>query len=220
VIDPRTINIFMEFKITATSARSLTKLARFLCVVTGKWDLLNTELVSPLDIPWLGIKWARYIYRSSWENGMITISAISNDEEYLTVYAFMDGSCSRDFRPLDMHGPEPIAVQPHDTVDKLVRNMVLRLSQLGFSKALVGTALIGQFEQEVSLNLGWCDLCLRTIFEDEEALAILGIDSTGKKALVYIESMEPLQFSSRSVEFAEKRFPEDALAAIYRNDDD
>jgi len=103
----------------------------------GKWDLLKTQGIYRPDIPEIGLEWARYIFRCSWANGMASISAIADDEEYMTSYVFADDSCTKDPRPLDLDDIEPRGFPDIEPEEKLVENMVLRLSQFGFSKRTI-----------------------------------------------------------------------------------
>jgi len=190
---------------------ALKKLADFQRVVIGDWDLLQTEGLRAKDIRHIGLGWAGYIFRCSWENGMTTISAICPRSEYMAVYIFADR------HSFDLHLPartedsedakeEKLPCEPYHL---LGANIALRLAQLGLAQSINATAdHLDQF-REYPVNFQWSEMLLRSVTKDSETEILYGIDKTGKKAVVYVNSADGTRLNPRLVEYPDHIHAED-----------
>jgi|GEM_PF-6476298 len=211
----------MTSNLEQTSAPYLSKLADFQYQVMGRHDRFRTKSLSPSDIPEIGLSWAKYIFRTTWHGGLVSVAAISFDAEYMALYVFCDATYPQHFNPLGIHDFEPTSFELPEPSEKLVENMVLRLAQLGMDSTMIGATTIGRYEDDLPINLGWSEMCVRTFFEEEGGTAaILATDATGTKTLVYVDSIEPLRLSEQFAESPEKRFPEDNPVNTFHLDDD
>lgn len=204
-----------------TAAPYLSQLADFQYEVMGRCDRFDTQFLCPYKIPEIGLAWAKYIFRTTWHGGLISVAAISFDAEYMALYVFCDATYPRHFNPLGIHDLEKPSVELSEPSEELVENMVLRLVQLGIENEMIGANSLGVYDRDLPIDLGWCAMCVSVDFDDDEGTtAILGTDPTGKKTLVYVESVEPLRLSEKFVELPDKRVPDDNPVNTFHLDDD
>jgi len=169
-------------------------------MVLGHWELEDTVCLRPKDIPEIGLSWAGYIFRCTWENGMISVCAICPRSEHMVVYVFADRDSFEFHIPARTENSEEER-QPCESYSILLGNIAVRLSQLGLVASLNSAKHIDP-HLEYPLNFRWSEILLRSMCKDGETELLYAIDKTGKKAVVYVNSENGTRLDPRFVENA------------------
>lgn len=181
---------------------SLRRLSDFQRSVIGDWELEDTVCLRPRDIPEIGLAWAGYIFRCTWENQIVSVSAICPESEYMVVFVFADNDSFEFHIPARCENPEKER-QPCESYSVLLGNISLRMAQLGLAASVQRAQHLDQF-LDYPVNFKWSEILLKSLTKDGETEILYGIDRTGKKAVVYVNSANGTRLDKRFVANADQ----------------